>query len=142
MNLGNQGSSFGHAHFWQRAALSRRNFLGAAGGALAAALSLPAVVRAASDTLPNPIPGGTDVFSLLGLGPGPIFHLFLPGLSPEMSTITDFNGFLGAAEILGSWSGGPVTPPAGSQFDADMRFMAGQYIGGDGRHRQGVFAFV
>ena len=89
MNLRNYRSSFGHAHFWQRAALSRRNFLGTAGGALASGLALPPIARAAADALPKPIPGGTDLFSAIGLPPGPIFHLFLPGLSPEMSTITD-----------------------------------------------------
>jgi hypothetical protein len=29
---------------------------------------------------------------------------FLPGTSPELATITDFNILLGATEILGSWS--------------------------------------
>ena len=125
----------GHAHFWQRA-LSRRSFLAAAG------VTIPSLARASSATLPNPIPGGLDLFSLLGLPPGPIFHVYLPGTSPELATITDFNGFLGQAEILGTWSGGSTPPPPGSQFDADMRFMAGEYVGRDGRHHTGVFGFA
>jgi hypothetical protein len=105
---------------------------------LAAGLALPSIVRASLDSLPNPIPGGLDL-----LGNGHIFHVFLPGAS-ELSTITDFNGVLGATEVLGTWSGGGAVPPAGQPlvFDADMRFMAGEYIARDGRHRQGVFAFV
>lgn len=128
----------GHAHFWKRAALSRRNFLGAA-GTLAAGLALPSVARATSGALPNPIPGGLDL-----LGNGTIFHVYLPGTAPELATITDFNGVLGATEVLGTWTGGGVTPPPDTPlvFDADMRFMTGQYIGRDGKHRQGAFVFV
>jgi hypothetical protein len=136
----NPDSTTGHAHFWQRAALSRRGFLGTAGAAMGARLALPSALRAASDDiLPNPIPGGLDL-----LGNGHIFHVYLPGTSPELSTITDFNGVLGAADILGSWSGGGVTPPPNTPlvFDAEMRFMAGEYIARNGQRRQGVFAFV
>jgi hypothetical protein len=140
---GNRPKPRGHAHFWQRAAaMSRRNFLGAAGGAAAAGLAFPSLAHASSSTLPNPIPGGLDLFSLLGLPSGPIFHVYLPGTAPELSTITDFNGFIGQAEVLGTWSGGNVTVPPNSQFDADMRFMAGEYIGRDGKHHQGVFGFI
>jgi|SRR5579862_6003101 len=133
----------GHAHFWQRAAAhSRRNFLGAMGGAVAAGLALPNRMLADSSTLPNPIPGGLDLLSLVGAGPGPIFHVYLPGTAPELSTITDFNGMLGQAEVLGPWSGGNDVVAANSQYDADMRFMTGEYIGRDGKHHQGTFAFA
>ncbi len=133
------GGRFGHAHFWERAAHSRRSFL-QAGATLAAGLAIPPMLRASPEqALPNPIPGGLDL-----LGNGHIFHVYLPGTAPELSTITDFNGALGATEVLGSWSGGGVTPTADTPlvFDADMRFMAGEYIGTDGRHHQGTFAFV
>jgi hypothetical protein len=131
--------SSGHAHFWERAALSRRSFLKAAGTTLAVGLALPSTVRASSQTLPNPIPGGLDL-----LGNGQIFHFYLPGTAPELSTITDFNGVLGAADVQGTWTGDGVTPPPNTPllFDADMRFMSGEYIGRDGRHRQGAFALV
>jgi len=101
------GGTGGHAHFWQRAAAnSRRNFL-QAGATLAAGLAIPPMLHASVERpLPNPIPGGLDL-----LGNGHIFHVYLPGTSPELATITDFNGVLGATEILGSWSGGGVTPP-------------------------------
>ena len=130
----------GHAHFWQRAAgHSRRSFL-QAGATLAAGLAIPTMLRASTGhALPNPIPGGLDL-----LGNGQIFHVYLPGTAPELATITDFNGVLGATEVLGSWSGGGVTPPPDTPlvFDADVRFMDGEYIGRDARHHQGTFAFV
>jgi hypothetical protein len=131
--------AFGHAHFWERAEHSRRGFL-QAGATLAAGLAIPRMLRASGvQALPNPIPGGLDL-----LGNGQIFHVYLPGTAPELSTITDFNGALGATEVLGNWSGGGVTPPADTPlvFDADIRFMDGEYIGMDGRHHQGTFAFV
>ena len=133
------GRSFGHAHFWERAAKSRRGFI-QAGAALAAGLAVAPVLRgSAPKPLPKPIPGGLDL-----LGNGNIFHVYLPGTAPELSTIGDFNGVLGATEILGSWSGGGVTPPPDTPlvFDADVRFMAGEYIGRDGTNHQGTFAFV
>jgi len=133
------GLSAGHSHFWARAAHTRRNFLKAAGTALAAGLAIPSIVRASAQTLPNPIPGGLDL-----LGNGQIFHVFLPGSAPELSTITDFNGVLCAADVQGTWTGGGVTPPPNTPllFDADMRVMTGEYIGRDGRHRQGSFVLV
>jgi hypothetical protein len=133
-------TSRGHDHFWQRArAFSRRNFL-QAGATLAAGLAVPLTLPASPQVaLPNPIPGGLDLLSN-----GHIFHVFLPGTSPELATITDFNGVLGAADVLGSWTGEGVTPPPNTPliFDSDMRFMSGEYIGRDGKHHQGTFAFV
>jgi hypothetical protein len=133
-------TSRGHSHFWQRAAaVSRRNFL-RAGATLAAGLTVPRSLRASPGVaLPNPIPGGLDL-----LGNGNIFHVFLPGTSPELATITDFNGAMGATDVLGTWVGEGVTPPPNTPliFDADMRFMSGEYIGRDGGHHQAAFAFV
>src|SRR5438874_2361446 len=83
--------AFGHAHFWERAAHSRRGFLQAV-ATLAAGLAIPPMLRASVEhPLPNPIPGGLDL-----LGNGHIFHVYLPGTAPELATITDFNGVLGA----------------------------------------------
>src|ERR1700740_818850 len=119
------GRTGGHAPFWDRAAAnSRRTFL-KAGSTLAAGLAIPPMLHASAEQpLPNPIPGGLDL-----LGNGHIFHVYLPGTSPEFATITDFNGVLGATEVLGSWSGGGVTPPADTPlvFDGDVRFMDGEY---------------
>jgi hypothetical protein len=74
---------------------------------------------------------------------GTDFHLtfFGPGIDP--STIADFNGFVGVADVQGT---GTATNPDGSTeqllFDTDMRFMSGVYVGQDGAVRKGAFAFV
>jgi hypothetical protein len=144
-------AEIGHAHFWERA-LSRRQVLaraaGVAGTAIAAPFILPGVAKGAAPGLgePRPIPGGTQI---PGIG---LIHFYFPAVNPvgspdtiesgrgDPSTITDFNGFIG----VGEW--GPATgeDQAGTTlyWAADVRFMDGEYVGLDGRHRQGAFAFV
>ena len=135
----------GHAHFWERA-LSRREFVRTAAGAsalaVAAGMAWPAAAFAESEAehnaAPNPIPGGTDLGALLGQG-SKTFHFFFPAFGQEVSTITDFRGALAAAEIQGSGLDNNGTPLT---YDADMRFMSGEYVARDGRLREGTFAFV
>lgn len=131
----------GHAHFWQRA-MSRGQFIAAAAGATGAALSaplwLPSQAAAASGVLAKPIPGGNQF-----LGPGTeLFHVFTPQPGDELSTITDFDGFIGAAHLQGpairTLADGTTTT---LYSDYDMRFMKGLYIGVDGRPHQGTFSF-
>src|SRR5207302_2230747 len=138
----------GHQHFTERL-LNRRRFLEKSGlglGALVGAGLLPGVSRAAllkgtdrtTGATPVPIPGGTDL-----LGDGRIFHLFLPGTGAEPSTITDFIGFVGWAAVGGM---GTHTrkgqPSAHIPFEADMRFMLGEFVGMDGKNHHGAFAFI
>ena len=86
---------------------------------------------------PRPIPGGfAEDFSTVPADP--LIHVLPPAVGFEMSTITDFKGVVGAAEIRGTATGGAVT----YDFDADMRFMKGQYISLDGQLRNAAFAFV
>jgi hypothetical protein len=124
----------GHSHFWQRAALSRRQFIGgtvaAAGTALGAALVTPvtALGDATTTASPKPIPTG-DL---------PPFRFRFPGPTSEPSTIFDFDGFSGIAVIGGVGTGSD----GGDHFDVDMRFMDGVFIGDDGRTHQGTFGFV
>ena len=122
--------------------LSRRRFLRTAAGAtglvLGSGLVWPARAWAAGAD-PKPIPGGIQPF-----GDGTeLFHLFPPAPGNEPSTITDFNGVVGVAHIRGA---GTSTDTNGNQtrllFDADMRFMNGDYIGVDGLRYGGTFAFV
>jgi hypothetical protein len=124
----------GHAHFWQRALLSRRNFLWTTASAAGAGLLLAKSDGAA----PKPIPGGFQITP-----GGPIFHVS-GGPGGENSSITDFNGFIGSAIVDGTGTGTNTSTGAQSQlnFDTDMRFMQGEYIGVDGKHYQGTFAFV
>jgi hypothetical protein len=144
----------GHAHFWDRA-LSRRQVLaraaGVAGAAVASPLVLPGLARGAKPGTgePRPIPGGTD---LSVLHPAlPFVHFYFPTGGPpgaltiesgqgDPSTITDFNGFVG----VGEWAGETGTDQAGTTlfWAADVRFMDGEYVGLDGSHRQGAFAFI
>ncbi len=132
----------GHHHFWERALMSRRQFIGAATGATGAVLALGTglvlprlALAAASD--PNPIPGGV----VLG---GQLFHVFFLGEGNEPSTITDFKGSVGVAEVQGTGTG--INTRTGHHetlnFDTDMRFMQGIYIGMDGKQHSDTFGFI
>ena len=134
----------GHSHFWQRA-FSRRNFVRAAAGVTGLGLASGRVMRAlaqgAGGTGPNPVPGGTH---LPFLPDGDIVHFFFPGPGHEPSTITDFNGFVGLANVNGTGTGtetstGNTTPLL---FGSDNRFMKGTYVGADGQTHLGTFAFI
>jgi hypothetical protein len=124
----------GHRH-----APSRRQFL-AAGAGLGTAGFLGTQVIGAGPALaarrardPRPIPGGIQPF-----GPGTeVFHLFPPGAG-EPNTITDFNGFVGVANIDGAGTG----DHADLSFDIDNRFITGDYIALDGRHVEATFGFL
>jgi hypothetical protein len=93
---------------------------------------------------PRPIPGGTDLFHLLGLPPGPTFHFYFPAFRQEVSTITDFNGFVAAAEIQGTGTATDTSSHTTTTltYDADMRFMDGVYVGVDGHTYKGTFGFI
>jgi len=122
----------GHAHFWDRAALSRRQFIGggaAAGAAIGAGLLTPlgALADARTTASAKPIPPH--------LGP---FAVWLPGPKEEPSTITDFNGVVGIAHITGEGTGSD----GGDHFDVDLRFMDGVFVGTDGAIHQGTYGFV
>ena len=128
---------FGHAHFWERAMMSRRKFIGAAAGTTGAILGsglwMPKLALAAGSD-PKPIPGG--------FAPG--FHVFLLGEGNEPSTITDFKGFVGVADVQGT--GKAINTRTGFHetlnYDTDMRFMQGIYIGMDGRQYSDTFGFI
>jgi hypothetical protein len=118
---------------------SRRRFL-AAGAGLGAAGFLGAQVIGAGPALaarrvgaPRPIPGGIQPF-----GPGTeVFHVFFPGTG-EPNTITDFNGFVGVANIDGVGAGAA----ADLSFDGDNPFITGEYIGLNGQHFNATFGFL
>lgn len=139
------GRPIGHAHFWQRA-LARRRFIqvsaaGATGVLLGAGVGLPGAAEAKPHKKqpadPRPIPGG---ITIPGLG---LFHIFLPGSGAEPSTITDFNGFVGITEVSGMGTQRDAAGKTGRfPFDADMRFMQGEFVGLDGKHHHGTFAFI
>jgi hypothetical protein len=122
--------------------ISRRTFMGSAAGAagvaLGAGLLRPGTAFAGkrSNAAPKPTTNTTNVN-------GTDFHVtfFGPGVDP--SSIGDFNGFVGVAQVQGT---GMATNPDGSTesllFDTDMRFMSGMYVGQDGAVHKGAFGFV
>jgi len=139
----------GHRHFTNRL-LSRRGFLEKSGltvGMLATSGILPELARAVTthgrnsttSATPLPIPGGLQL-----LGPGtPLFHVFLPAPGVEPSTITNFNGFVGWAAVGGAGTHTVVgEPPQHLHFEADVRFMSGEFVGADGRNHHGAFTFI
>lgn len=124
-----------------RHALTRRAFIGsmaAVAGAAAGAGLIPALAHAAKPSSIAPVP--TPNTTVVG---GVPFHFvgFGPGIDP--SSITDFNGKVGVADVQGT---GTATNPDGSTetllFDTDMRFMNGVYVGADGQVHKGAFGFV
>ena len=122
---------------------SRRAFIGgaaaaAAGASLGSGLLWPAAASARSFSVPPPRPTSAT-FTLNGI----TFHttFFGPGVDP--SSITDFKGFVGVADVQGT---GTARNPDGSVetllFDTDMRFMQGTYVGLDGAVHEATFGFV
>jgi hypothetical protein len=125
-----------------RTVVSRRQLLGRSAVALGglAGLGLLDPARALGQTAgaPRPIPGGFDQnFNIVPSDP--FIHVLPPGIGFEMSSITDFNGVVGGSEIRGTARGSDGTA---YDFDTDMRFMRGVYIGLDGRLRHGAFGFI
>jgi hypothetical protein len=122
--------------------LSRRAFMGTtavlAGAVVGSRMLAP--MKALGATRANAAPKPTT--NIVNLN-GTDFHLtfFGPGIDP--STIADFNGFVGVADVQGT---GTATNPDGSTeqllFDTDMRFMSGVYVGQDGAVHKGAFGFV
>ena len=87
---------------------------------------------------PKPIPGGFSA-EFVPLPSDPFIHVLPPFPPFEMSTIGDFNGTVGAAEIQGTAHGSDGTTYT---FDTDMRFMQGTYVDTAGNVQHGSFAFI
>jgi hypothetical protein len=112
----------------------------ALGGVAGLGLVDPSLVLGSSKTAaPRPIPGGFSFAANDFVATGADLHFFLPGIGFEMSTITDFNGVVGGSETRGFAQG---TDGSMWDFDCDMRFMQGVYIGLDGRVHNGSFGFI
>jgi len=146
-----KGDSMNTTYIRRRA--SRRAFLGNVAGAgtvFGAGLVSPNMAHADNEDegngQPNPIPGGVAPFAPLGVF---IHHFPLNPALPlsslnDPSQITDFKGFVGLTHILGGGTGTDTKTGATQQlaYRADMGFSQGEFIGTDGRHHQGTFAFV
>ena len=125
-----------HAHHL----LSRRTFIGSMAGVAGAAMGASLLPGAALAKTSNAAPRPTSNTTTVG---GVPFHVtfFGPGVDP--SSIGDFHGVVGVADVQGT---GTATNPDGSKetllFDTDMRFMSGVYVGMDGAIHKGAFGFV
>jgi hypothetical protein len=137
--------------------LSRRNLIRVwTGAVMGAGLVRPKPAFAGHDdddehaTCPeaNPIPGGVTPFKPFGVA---IHHFPLNPANQKAvanisdpSQITDFDGFVGLTHIRGGGTGTDTDTgdPTTLAFQADMGFSKGKFIGADGRHHEGTFAFV
>ena len=126
---------------YARHRFSRRTFIGGAAAATGATLGsglLSPATALAGHGQPAPKPT-TAVTTVNGID----FHFtsFEAGVDP--SSITDFKGLVGVADVRGT---GIARNPDNSVetllFDTDMRFMQGVYAGQDGAIHTGTFGFV
>ena len=125
----------------ERNGFTRSEFLcrsAVAFGALTAAQLTHVTQALALSAEPKPIPGGFNA-KLALVASNPLVHVFPPHKGRELSTITDFNGFVAAAQIQGLANGSDGTTYS---FDCDMRFMQGVFRDTEGRMHQGAFALV
>jgi len=124
------------------AEISRSDFLRRSAGTVGALAGLglldasPSFGAAAAG--PKPIPGGFGA-TFAPVASHPLIHVFSPAKGGELNTIGDFNGFVAAAEIQGAAGGSDGTS---YDFDCDMRFMQGSYVGTDGLLAHGTFGFI
>lgn len=135
---------YAHAHFWERA-LSRRNFLAAAGLAGGAAVTssiwMPQIAQASKSVAPTPIPYGTTITGPDGVDV--LFHFQFPVANTDVSSVFNFKGVVGVADIEGPGAGVHAGKALdGAHFGSDNRFMKGVYIGTDGKRHHGTFAFI
>jgi len=126
------GEGFSRGHFGRRAAVA----FGVV--ALAFAVLATAALARGKPGDPKPIPGGFSA-EFAPVPSDPFIHVLPPFPPFEMSTIGDFDGTLGAAEIQGTAHGSDGTAYG---FDVDMRFMQGAYVDTAGNLQHGSFAFI
>jgi hypothetical protein len=121
-------------------AITRRVFIGsmALAGTAAGVSLIPGIGHAAKPSSAAPLPTASTLVVA-----GTTFHTGFFGPEIDPSSIDDFNGFVGVADVRGTGTG---TNPDGSTetllFDTDMRFMTGVYVGVDGAVHNGTFGFV
>jgi len=114
--------------------LSRRQLLRGAVGATAGGAVLGSGLLAAPPVFAHE--GGSTVEPVpIPKGDGGTHHFF-PGRGKEVSTITDFNGFVGIAQLIGTGTAPDSTP---LNFSIDNRFLLGEYVGVDGALHRGAF---
>ena len=116
---------------------------GAAGAFLLSGLTGKALAGKPGSGIPTPIPA---VFFFPGRVDGSPAPTDPTGTHPgrDPSTVNDFNGFIGVANLELSGTGTDTTTgdTARYTFETDMRFLKGIFIDDAGQHRRGAFAFI
>lgn len=138
--------------------VSRRNLIrGVAGTAAGAGLTLgsglPAFAQEAAQQtcrdLPRPIPKITKAHHFFF--PGPVTGVAAAtdptGVYPngrDPSTITDFKGMIGSADLVFTGTGTNLNTGASATygFHTDWRFMTGVFVGVDGLEHNGTLTFI
>jgi hypothetical protein len=136
--------------------ISRRKFFRASAGAASAGVLLDSVLskpllaaeeaHRACPVQPEPIP------HTIPTPFGTTIHFFFPGpvegVDPvtghDPSVITNFRGIIGEVDLAFTGTGTDLqtgdSAPYG--FDADVRFMQGEFVAADGTTHKGAFAFI
>ena len=136
--------------------ISRRMFIRASAGAASAGLVL-------DSALSKPLFAAAEAHRECPVQPEPIahtiptpfgttIHFFFPGavegVNPvtghDPSLITNFRGVIGEVDLAFAGTGTDLntgdSAPYG--FDADVRFMRGEFVAADGKTHRGAFAFI
>ena len=138
------GSAAGIPHHLLHGGRSRRDFLrdvGVGGVGLATLGSLvgPASAAAAGGGSPDGTARPKPIAGDPALAPFRVFLPSAPGEGHEPSVITDFKGDIGLCQVQGTGTGSDGNTWF---FDADMRFMQGDYLTVDDTRRRGTFGFI
>lgn len=95
--------------------------------------------RVAMSAEPKPLPFTNNP----GVG-NIMIHAFAPVRGAEHVDITDFNGYVGLANVTGT--GTRTNLRTGAQerlpYTVDLRFFTGDYVGIDGRVHTGTFSHI
>jgi hypothetical protein len=123
-----------------RHALTRRAFMGSMASVAGAAMGVGLLPTTALAKHPSSAPKPSANAITLN---GTTFHFTFFGPNIDPSSIADFKGVVGVADVQGT---GTARNPDGSKetllFDSDMRFMSGTYVGLDGAVHKGAFGFI
>lgn len=135
----------GDYHLWEHA-LVRRQFLSGALGATATGAVLGSGILSATPAFADSgsgDPGSADPGSVVPPTPIPGGEFgtrhFLPGRGKEVTTINDFNGVVGLAQLIGTGTGTANGATTRLNFSVDNRFLVGEYAGVDGAQHRASF---
>ena len=99
--------------------------------------------------VPRPIPHGTGPANLHFFFPGPVEGApssdpNFPNAGHDPSLITDFRGVIAVADMTFSGTGTDLNTGASAPYDfeCDIRFMRGVFVGLDNQQHRGTIGFI